>query len=187
MSGSTLPDAHRAVSLHVGVPAYREQAAARLTDVALREPTFTTSLMVATPLRCWVSPIAQQNTVRSESRSICGFGDLFRGETGRDMLLPHVEAGRVPGDEVVSRASDSTSSAPNAWNNARSPLSLISRCRSSRSVPRTTTPRGTWGFLKLTRPTSRSGLIEMILHRCASRFRGPRASGDGWCRGSVPR
>ena len=27
-----------------------------------------TSLMVATALRCWVSPIAQQNTVASESR-----------------------------------------------------------------------------------------------------------------------
>ena len=63
-----------------------------------------TSLMVATELRCWVRPIAQQNTVAVESRSSCaGFGDLLAAQPGRlgdqvpvelaDVRLPALEPG----------------------------------------------------------------------------------------------
>ena len=61
-----------------------------------------------------------------------------------------------------SSASHSTSSEPIAWNRARSPLILTGRCRSASAVPLPTTPRGFCGFLNLTSPASRSGLIEMI-------------------------
>ena len=62
-----------------------------------------------------------------------------------------------------STASHCTSSEPSAWNNARSPLILIGRCRSEILVPSPTTPLGFCGFLKATRPASRSGLIDTMV------------------------
>ena len=73
----------------------------------------TTSLMVATALRCWVSPIAQQNTVRvgvaraSRAASvICSrvspVTSATRSQSTRaDVRPPLVEAGGVAVDEVV--------------------------------------------------------------------------------------
>ena len=61
-----------------------------------------------------------------------------------------------------SSASHSTRSEPIAWKRARSPLTFTGRCRSAIAVPCPMTPLGFCGFLNLTSPASRSGLIEMI-------------------------
>ena len=72
-----------------------------------------TSLMVATALRCWVRPIAQQNTVgvgvAQQLRAasvICSRVRPVVSVTsvpvdGADVRLPLLEPGGVPVDEVV--------------------------------------------------------------------------------------
>ena len=130
--------------------------------------------MVATALRCWVSPIAQQNTVASESASsraasvICSrVKPVVSATSSQSTALTCAFQRSKPvvyrSMKSWSRASHCTSSEPSAWNSARSPLSLIGRCRSDSLVPLPTTPLGTCGFLNLTSPASRSGLIETIL------------------------
>jgi hypothetical protein len=110
--GRPLPDPHRAVALHVRVPTDREQPAPGLPTLPCANATLTISLIVATALWCWVRPIAQQKTVRSESRSssasrvICsrlrpgGRGDDVPVD-GAHVVAPRLEPGRVRRDEVV--------------------------------------------------------------------------------------
>ncbi len=60
--------------------------------------TLTNSLIVATELRCWVMPIAQQKTVAEESRSMPAASSISGAvETGGPLDLGPVEARQVVG------------------------------------------------------------------------------------------
>ena len=121
--------------------------------------TLAISLMVATALRCWVSPIAQQKTVRvgvarafARPRSICARvkpGGLRRPGPSRAALTCAAHSSKpvvyLVDEVVVEGVPLARSSEPIAWNSARSPLSRIGRCRSASSVPLPTTPRGPAG------------------------------------------
>ena len=71
--------------------------------------------MVATALWCWVSPIAQQNTVASESRSssaasvICSrlrpVTSVSRSQSSREVITPRLEASVYRATKSASTAS----------------------------------------------------------------------------------
>ncbi len=123
------------------------------------------SVIVATELRCWVMPIAQQVMVAEDSRNIWAACSM----SARDSPVARSTASQSRAAMFSAHSSKPTvcrsmnsrsmcpdwrSSAPMAWNSARSPLTRTGRCRSERSVPLPITPRGFCGFLKLTRPAS---------------------------------
>ena len=79
-----LDDAHRAVALHVGVPAHRAQPGAGPADHAAQQRTLTISRMVGDRVACWVSPIAQQTIVAGDVGEELRRGlDLGPGQPGR--------------------------------------------------------------------------------------------------------
>ena len=143
------------------------------------------SLIVATALRCWVIPMAQQVTVRFEvaSRSAaCSMRERSRpvatstaSQSSARMWSAHASnpvvclrmnsrSRTVPGRPAARAASSlATRSEPSAWNSARSPHTRTGRCRSASSVPTPDSPRGVWGLRNRARPASASGLTAMIV------------------------
>ena len=136
--------------------------------------TLTISLMVATALRCWVMPIAQQMTVAGESRNMPAASSIcvaVRPVACDDAVPVERRTCSAQSSKPTvwrsmkswSSASHSTSSAPIAWNSARSPLTRIGRCRSARSVPTPESPRGVCGLSNRMSPASGSGLTATIV------------------------
>ncbi len=129
--------------------------------------------MVATALRCWVMPIAQQVTVAEESRNIPAASSM----SARSSPVARSTADQSSSARCAAHASYPTvcslmkswsmqphcrSSEPIAWNSARSPLTRTGRCRSASSVPTPLSPRAFCGLRKRTKPASLSGLIARI-------------------------
>ncbi len=138
--------------------------------------TLLISLMVATALRCWVMPIAQQMTVARESRNIAAAVSIWSrpkpvDRSTSDQSRPRTCSAHssncavcremkswsstVPG----AASSHVTSRWPMAWNSARSPLMRTGRCTSDSSVPLPSTPLTFCGLRKLSSPASRNGLM----------------------------
>ena len=137
--------------------------------------TLAISLIVATALRCWVMPIAQQMTVaRGVAEHPRGLLDLRAGRARWPARRPTSRArARAPPTRRTRRCArsmkswstqpHSSSSEPIAWNSARSPLTRTGRCRSASSVPTPLTPRGrSAGCGSGRSPASWSGLIARI-------------------------
>ena len=177
-----LPDAHRAVALHVAVPAHRAGPGCRRLPMLPRSiRKLTISRMVGTPCSCCVTPIAQQTMTRSLRRT------------------SSVDLSRSPrGSARSRRARRPRRSVRACWANSSKPLVLgvdevvvqhgarpgvlglqqqpvealeegevatglrICRNRSAIWVPRPTTPRGFCGFLNRSSPASGSGLTAMM-------------------------
>lgn len=155
-------------------PRTGQRPAPGLPMLPWRNATFAISLTVATALRCWVMPIAQQVTVAEESRNIRAAAStcsrdspVARRTTSQSSALTCAAQSSNPtvcrSTKSRSTQPHSSSSEPIAWKSARSPLIRTGRCRSASSVPRPARPRAFCGFLKRTRPASRSGLIARIL------------------------
>jgi hypothetical protein len=143
--------------------------------------------MVATACRCWVKPIAQQNTVRWEVRNIAA----TRSSCSRSIPVASTTVSRstvrvrfsysskpaqwpamksrsttVPG----ASSSASSSSLPSPANSAMSPPSRIWTNSSAIGTPSPTTPRTFCGSLNRIKPASGSGLTAMILAPLAFAF-----------------
>ena len=121
-----------------------------------------------------VRPIAQQNTVAADARSSCASSVICARVSPVTSVtisqsMPLTCAFHSVNPLVYrsmkswSSASHFTSNDPSAWNSARSPLILMGRCRSVSFVPSPTNPLAFCGFLKATRPASRSGLIDTMV------------------------
>ena len=191
----SLPDAHGAIALHVGVPADREQPGPGLPMFPCAKATLQTSLITATELWCWVRPIAQQKTVALESRSICAASVIcsrLRPVVSIDEVPvqvchvrpPRVEAGGVCGDEVLVQGVPLARAGAEGLEQRQVAVDLDRQVQVGQVGAVTDDAARVCGLRKLSSPASRSGLIVMILAPFASRSPARSASGDGWCRGS---
>ena len=134
---------------------------------------FAISRIVATALRCCVSPIAQQTMIRSDSaasaaaRSISARArPVAYSTSGHESASRSRRSSSKPSqwDSTKSRSTASASriSRFNALKSARSPFTRTWRKRSESSVPRPISPRAVCGFLNRISPGSGSGFTVTI-------------------------
>ena len=154
------------------------------------------SRIVATALRCWVSPIAQQTTMlraattSSTNASIASrVSPVIGSRSAKSSLLQAAAAASKPSQYVsmnsrsrtVPGAASSRSSRIRftALNSARSPFTRTGRYWSASFVPGPASPRAVCGLRNLIRPASGSGLIATM--RAPRRFAASSAvSMRGW-------
>ena len=175
-----LPDAHRAVALHVAVAAHRTQPRAGAADVAAQQQ----EVRDLADRRDGVAVLGQPH--RPADDRPLGLG----GELGGALDLARARARwrtrrpptRAPRGRAAARRSPSQwastksrSTAPasmirrlSALKSARSPFTRTWRKRSASGVPRPTSPRAVCGFLNRIRPGSGSGFTITI--RAPRRF-----------------
>ena len=156
---------------------------------------FTNSLIVATALRCWVIPIAQQVMVAAESRNIpaaCSISDAARARSragrrpsrGLRACSAHSSKPMVCcSTNSLSTQPHSSSSAPIAWKSARSPLTRTGRNRSASPVPWPTMPRDLLRVLEAHQPGLAQRVdrddLRAVLLRLLQRGEHPRVVGAG--------
>ncbi len=139
----------------------------------------TNSLIVATALRCWVMPIAQQWTIRELPASMSAAASI----SAHSSPVAAITASRSTSATCFAQASKPTvddsmnsrsatprasSRLPIACQRARSPFERMRSSRSASPVPPPTRPRAFCGLSKRSRPASGSGLIARIF--APSRF-----------------